>query len=93
MSSRPRSACTVIGWWWVLVTGDLPPFEACCQDHDLCYATDEYDLAVAEGWGRAFCDLHFGMCVRERFARETWWDWLCYWAVRGLGWLCYHRHR
>ena len=87
--SRPKSTCTFIGPLWVFFTGKLPFFESCCKAHDDDYGEEceEYRMADEEGWGREYADMKFKQCIEAKATRETWWDELCWWAVRHFGWL------
>lgn len=91
MPSRPKSACSFIGPLWVFFTGNVPPFEECCVEHDIGYGRQELELAREQGDLRWYVDMKFKQCIEASYERSTWWDEVCFWAVRHFGWLFWKR--
>ncbi|WP_164561994.1 hypothetical protein [Nitratidesulfovibrio vulgaris] len=50
---------------WRGMTGTLPPFEGCCNEHDLAYEQAETEA------DRRWADDHFRRCVVARGYRVT----------------------
>lgn len=66
---------------WFVVTGKLPPFEVCCEEHDLAYEQieDEED--------RIWADAHFARCVERNGWRKL--GIACHALIRRFGWLTF----
>jgi len=45
---------------WKAATGDLPPFEACCDEHDLAY--EQVETPADKAWA----DDHLRRCMAAR---------------------------
>ena len=70
---------------WRACFGSLPPFEACCDEHDLAYEQVE---SVAD---RAWADDHLRRCMAARGYPVL--GVLFQVAVRLFGWWAVKRHR
>ncbi len=84
MENRPGQMSFTCGLFgtlskiWERITGHVPPFEICCQEHDLAYS----QIETAED--RAWADANFLRCVRiHGYPRLGYFLWL---IVRLFGW-------
>ena len=70
---------------WRALTGSLPPFEACCDEHDLAY-----EQVVTEA-DRAWADWHLRRCMAARGYPVL--GLLFQVAVRLFGWWAVKRYK
>lgn len=78
----PSNGCGMAGEIskaWKCVTGTLPPFQVCCDEHDLAY--DQIETEEDRKWA----DVHFGRCMMAR--GYTIIGAVFYAAVRAFGWI------
>ncbi len=64
---------------WRLVTGHLPPFEICCEEHDLAYEQVENEA------DRIWADAHFMRCIDKAGWRKL--GYILLLLVRCFGWM------
>ena len=79
MASNGCGAAGSISRAWRALTGSLPPFEACCDEHDLAY--EQGGTAEVRKWADGLmrdCMTRMGFKTRAN---------IYYVAVRTFGWL------
>lgn len=74
-----------VSWLWRKVSGQAPPFELCCHEHDLAYEQIESEA------DRKWADGQFRRCMASN-------GWpglgrLFYAAVRAGGWITWIKRR
>lgn len=74
-----------LSWVWRTVSGSAPPFEPCCDEHDLAYEQIESEA------DRAWADNHFRRCLRARGYRVS--STLLWAVVRVFGWVTWVMRR
>lgn len=88
MEHKETYKCGIFGTLsrvWKLFTGQLPPFEPCCEEHDLAYEQ------IEDAEDRIWADAHFARCVEE-------WGWyktglVCHFLIRHFGWITWFMRR
>lgn len=63
----PSHYCSAgLTWIWKVVTGHEPPYEWCCDEHDVAYGeAGEIDGFWAGVKARALADLRFYRCIKK----------------------------
>lgn len=72
-----------IVWKWC--SGHLPPFESCCDEHDLAYEQIESES------DRAWADAHFQRCVEAKGYKLP--SYVMFILVRYVGWLAVLKYK
>lgn len=84
----PSNGCGMTGLLsksWKLATGTLPPFEACCDEHDLAY--EQVETLEDKAWA----DDHLRRCMAASGYPAL--GVVFQAAVRSFGWLAIFKER
>ncbi len=84
MTKKTEYKCGIFGTLsrlWKFFTGHLPPFEKCCEEHDLAYEQIETEA------DRIWADAHFLRCMDKEGWRVL--GYFCRFLIRYFGWVTY----